>query len=257
MSAAFQSSHVNTYDQLLVPQMVSAYASAVAEKVKAIAPVSVLEVAAGTGILTQELARILPPGTDITATDINQPMIDHARAKPGTERVSWRQADAMKLPFPDASFDLVVCQFGVMFFPDKAQSFREARGVMRAGGKYVFIVWDDWIKSPDAPLAIAVDVVSRLLPCDPASLINPPYHNEDTIRADLRAAGFKNVAIDRVRKPSTASSAREAANATVQGSLIRVVTERIDGTRFDEATNAVEQAFKSATALSTGQRAHW
>jgi SAM-dependent methyltransferase len=145
----------------------------------------------------------------------------------------------------DESFDLIVCQFGVMFFPDKADSFREARRVLKRGGKYVFVVWDDWKKSPDAPLYIATQVVGRLLPCDPASLINPPYFNEETIRADLRSANFGNVGIDYVRKPSTAPSPRAAADATVQGSLIRVVIGQTDPARFDEATDAVEQAFRA------------
>jgi SAM-dependent methyltransferase len=244
MSGAFQSSHVNTYDTLLVPLMVSPYAGLVADIVKSHGPKSVLELAAGTGILTLKLAEILPADTAITATDLNQPMIDQARAKPGMERVTWRQADAMKLPFPDESFDLVVCQFGVMFFPDKAESFQEARRVLKRGGKYVFVVWDDWEKSPDAPLYIATQVVGRLLPCDPASLINPPYFDDETIRADLGSANFKNVMIDYVRQPSTAPSARAAADATVQGSLIRVVIGQTDPARFDEATEAVEQAFR-------------
>ena len=196
MSSAFQSSHVNTYDTLLVPLMVSPYANVVAEIVKAHGPQSVLELAAGTGILTLELAKVLPAGTTITATDLNQPMIDQAQAKPGMERVAWRQADAMKLPFPDESFDLLVCQFGVMFFSNKAKSFREARRVLQRGGKYLFVVWDDWEKSPDAPLYIATQVVGRLLPCDPASLINPPYFDEETIRADLGSADFEKVVID-------------------------------------------------------------
>ena len=244
MSGAFQGSHVDFYDRFLVPLMVSPYATLAAQKIGALGPQSVLELAAGSGVLTVELARVLPATTTITATDLNQPMIDHAKIKPGVERVHWQQADAMKLPFQEASFDVVVSQFGVMFFPDKAESFREVRRVLKPGGKYVFVVWDDWRLAPDAPLAIAVDVVGRLLPCDPAMLINPPYFDERTIRSDLQAANLKNVEIERVALPSMAASARDAAYAVVSASLIRVVIGQTDPTRMDEAAAAVEEAFR-------------
>ena len=239
---AFQETYADLYDRYLVPLQFGAYAGIVAEKVKTFGQRSVLELAAGTGILTHELALLLPPDMTITGTDLNQPMIDQAKAKPGMERVMWRQADAMDLPFPNENFDIVVSAFGVMFFPDKAESFREARRVLRHKGRYLFVVWDDWKRMPDAPLAIAADVVAGLLACDPASLVNPPYHDEDAIRGDLRAANFEGVVIDRVTRPATASSAHDAAMATVHGSLIRTVIEKIDIALLDEATNAVAQA---------------
>jgi ubiquinone/menaquinone biosynthesis C-methylase UbiE len=83
----------------------------------------VLETAVGTGVVTRELARILPLGVAITATDLNEPMIALAQANIGGERIRWQQADALDLPFPNGAFDVVVCQFGVMFFPDKPKAF--------------------------------------------------------------------------------------------------------------------------------------
>jgi ubiquinone/menaquinone biosynthesis C-methylase UbiE len=127
---SFTGSFPEYYDRYLVPMQFAPYARILADRARVFAPGHVLETAAGTGIVTQELVRGLPAGVTITATDLNQPMIDHARAKPGMAGVIWRQADAMNLPFPDGTFDLIVCQFGVMFFPDKVTAFREASRVL-------------------------------------------------------------------------------------------------------------------------------
>jgi hypothetical protein len=115
---------------------------------------------------------------------------------------------------------------------------------LRPGGTYLFVVWDDWAKMPDAPLAIAADVVGRILGCAPASLVNPPYHDEDTIRADLHAANLQSIKIEQVARAAEASSARDAAVATVHGSLIGTVIEARYSGRLAEATDAVEQAFR-------------
>ena len=135
---AFKATYAELYDRHLVPLLFAPYAEYLAARVNALKPRSVLETAAGTGILTHALEQILPAEVIITATDLNQPMIDHARAKfPGT-RITWRQADAMQLPFPNGSFDLIVCQFGVMFFPDKRASFREAARILTPRGPVSF-----------------------------------------------------------------------------------------------------------------------
>jgi SAM-dependent methyltransferase len=204
----------------------------------------------GTGIATQSLAKTLS-GASITATDLNQPMIEQAKAKAEFRNVTWQQADAMKLPFEDASFDLVLCQFGVMFFADTQIAFGEARRVLRPEGNLLFVVWEDWKLMPAAPLAIAADAVAGLLGCDPGVLVSPPYHHEPTIRTDLHAAGFRHIEIDRVTQPARAASARQAAIATVHGSLIRTVIASTAPGKLDEATNAVERAIRGK--LGDGQ----
>ena len=219
------------------------YAEIVAGRAANLHPRAVLEIAAGTGIATQSLATMLP-GASITATDLNQPMIEQARARADFRNVSWQQADEMKLPFEDAKFDLVLCQFGVMFFPDKQAAFHETRRVLRPDGNFVFVVWDDWKRMPAAPLGIAVDAVADLLGCDPATLVNPPYYDEETIRTDLDAAGFGHVGIDRIARPARAASARQAAIATVHGSLIRSVIETTAPGKLDAATNAAQRAIR-------------
>jgi ubiquinone/menaquinone biosynthesis C-methylase UbiE len=141
--AAFAGTLAEFYDRYLVPLNFARYAEVVADRLNSIRPHRVLETAAGTGVVTEALSRILPSDVTITATDINLPMIERGKARPGMDRVVWQQADAMKLPFAAASFDLIVCQFGVMFFPDKKASFREAFRVLTPGGTYLFALWDD------------------------------------------------------------------------------------------------------------------
>jgi SAM-dependent methyltransferase len=241
-AAAFAGTLAEFYDRYLVPLNFAPYAEVVAARVKALRPQRVLETAAGTGVVTEAVARALPPGVTITATDLNQAMIERGKARPGTERVKWQQADAMKLPYPDGAFDLIVCQFGVMFFPDKRASFNECFRVLSPGGTYLFVVWDNYDDMPDAPLWIAARRVGDMLGRDPHTLLNPGYFSEPTIRADLGAAGFRHVHIDRLTRHARAASAADAAVITVQGSLLRTAIEAADPSRLDEATSAVERA---------------
>jgi SAM-dependent methyltransferase len=217
----------------------------VADRVKGLRPRRLLETAAGTGVVTEALARMLPSEVTITATDLNQAMIDLGKAKPGMERVSWQQADATKLPFAEGAFDVVVCQFGVMFFPDKRASFNESLRVLSSGGRYLFVVWDDYSNMPDSPLWIAAEGIGDLLGRDPHTLLSQGYFDESTIRADLTTARFRDVKVDRVARPARAASAREAAEITVQGSLLRTAIEAAIPSGLGEATKAVEQVMSA------------
>ena len=244
-AAAFAGTLAEYYDRYLVPLNFAPYANVVAERAKKLRPQTVLETAAGTGVVTEALARELPPEVAIIATDLNQAMIARGKLRPGMSRVTWQQADAMKLPFADGSFDLAVCQFGVMFFPDKRASFAECLRVLRPGGAHLFVLWADYNEMPDSPLWIATQTVGELLRRDPHALLNPGYFDEPTIRADLAAAGFRDVQVDRVARPAKAASAADAAVITVQGSLLRTAIETADASRLGEATKAVEQVLRA------------
>jgi SAM-dependent methyltransferase len=239
--AAFAGTLSEYYDRYLVPLMFAPYAEVVAERAKELLPRRVLETAAGTGVVTEALARILPPDVKITATDLNQAMIERGKARPGMERVNWQQADAMNLPFPDGAFELIVCQFGVMFFPDKRAAFRECFRVLSPGGTFLFVVWEDHAKMPGSLTWIAAQTVGEMLGRDPRTLTSPGYFDEPTIRADLTETGFRNVRINRIERPARAASARDAAVFSVQGSLVRTAIEMADPSRLGEATKAVEQ----------------
>jgi SAM-dependent methyltransferase len=243
--AAFAGTLPEFYDRYLVPLNFAPYAQVVADRAKGLLPRHVLETAAGTGIVTEALSRTLPSDVAITATDLNLPMIERGKARPGMERVVWQHADAMKLPFSDNAFDLIVCQFGVMFFPDKRASFCESFRALAPGGTYLFVLWDDYATMADSPLWIATLAIGDMLGRDPRTLLNPGYYDEPTIRADLAAAGFREVRIDRVGRSAKAASAREAAVITVQGSLLRTAVEAADPSRLGEATDAVERVMRA------------
>jgi len=190
-AAAFTGSIPDTYDRNLGPVIFIDYAIEMARLVAKSAPQRVLETAAGTGIVTRQLRDLLPAGTQIVATDLNPPMLDVARAKfRADEAIQFQPVDATSLPFPDAAFDAVVCQFGVMFYPDKPRSFREARRVLMPGGRYFFSVWDSQRYNPYG--LVVSDVMRRLFAADPPTFLNAPfgYHQIDPIKDAVLEAGF-------------------------------------------------------------------
>src|SRR5262249_42001479 len=126
------------YDRLLVPLIFEPYAADLVRRLARLPMTNLLEIAAGTGVVTRAMAAALPRDATIVATDLNPAMIERGRAVGTARSVEWREADAMKLPFPDASFDAIVCQFGVMFFPDKPKAFSEMRRVLQRGGSLLF-----------------------------------------------------------------------------------------------------------------------
>jgi SAM-dependent methyltransferase len=204
----------------------------------------VLEIAAGTGVVTRRMASVLPAGTSIIATDLNQAMLDIA-ARVGTAHpVTWRQADAMQLPFEDQAFDAVVCQFGVMFLPDKARAFAEVRRVLKPGGTFFFNVWDR-IEENDFARAVTAALAS-LFPDDPPRFMaRTPhgYHDRTTIERDLRAGGFAATPlVETLAARSTAQSPQIPALAYCLGSPLRNEIEARDKSRLTETTEHVAAA---------------
>lgn len=240
---AFTGSIPDLYDRHMVPLIFEVYARDLADLIAAVAPRDVLETAAGTGVLTRALAARLPLDTTIVATDLNQPMLDHAAKLTPPNRVTWRQADALALPFDDARFDAVACQFGAMFFPDKVAGYGEARRVLKPRGRFFFSVWDRIAENEFAD--IVTEAMARLFPQDPPRfLARSPhgYHDVGKIREDVRAAGFTDVAIETVVHTSKAASAREAALAYCHGTPLRNEIEARDASRFEDATNIAADA---------------
>ena len=232
------------YDRCMVPLLFRPYASLVAERVREFQPARILETAAGTGVLTRQLHDALPEA-EIVATDLNQPMLDLAAGRIRSDKVSLLAADAQQLPFPDGSFDLAACQFGVMFFPDKVAANAEARRVLREGGRYILMIWD----SVDRNLAtkFAGAAVAELFPGDAGAFyerIPFRYHDIDLIEHDLLAAGFNDIEIETVELRSRAPSARDAAIGLTQGTPMRSELEQRGAWMLERATEAAAQALE-------------
>ena len=236
------------YDQYLVPMVFEPYARDIAERIARFQPHSVLEVAAGTGALTRALAKVLPPDVAITASDLNPPMLEMAKSRQGADsRTSWLQADGLALPFDDGSFDVVACQFGVMFFPEKNKGFREALRVLKPGGHYVFAVWDK-VANNDF-INVVSEALDHEFPADPPRFMQRTphgYHDPDVIEGDVRAAGFSAATVETVDHKSAAHSALEAATGYCQGNPLRgEIEERAPG-RLQDITLHVARALRKA-----------
>ncbi|MBV8118539.1 MAG: methyltransferase domain-containing protein [Alphaproteobacteria bacterium] len=248
------------YDRYLGPLIFAGYAEDLARRVVARHPAQVLETAAGTGIVTRALVRLLPVEAKITATDLNQAMLDFAAAQPGADRVVWRQADARGLPFADASFDAVLCQFGVMFFPDRVAAYREAMRVLKPGGRFLFSAWDR-IEENEFSL-IVTEAVATLFPEDPPQfLVRTPhgYHDIASIERDVYAAGFTRISIETVARRARALSPRDPALGFCYGSPLRTEIEARAADRLEAATDAATVALAArfgADAIDAKIQAH-
>jgi ubiquinone/menaquinone biosynthesis C-methylase UbiE len=243
---AFSGSIASIYDDYLGPLIFEPYALDLANRLSALNAERVLETAAGTGIVTRALLRSLSGNASVVATDLNQPMLDRAAERVASDRVSWQQADAQALPFPDQTFDAVVCQFGAMFFPDKPKAYREARRVLKPGGHFVFNVWDSIEHNEFADLVTAA-VAGMFADDPPRFLARTPhgYHDKEAIIAELKDAGFVNVAAETVTRRSVAPNCRDPAFGYCQGTPLRNEIELRDAGRLAEATETAAGSIKA------------
>ncbi|MEV0194761.1 class I SAM-dependent methyltransferase [Kitasatospora purpeofusca] len=249
---SFEGAIPDVYERYLVPLFFRPYARDLARRLAERRPRDVIETAAGTGAVTRELAAVLPRETSITATDLSGPMLDRARALVPDRPVRWAEADAMALPFPDGSCDAVVCQFGVMFFPDRPRAFGEALRVLRPGGVLLFSVWD--AIGANGFTAVAEAAVAEAFPADPPDFMSRVpfgYHDAAVIARDLAAGGFTATPrIETVAEPCRAGSAGDVAVALCQGTPLRTEIEARPGRTLDEVTGAVGAAL--ADRFGTG-----
>lgn len=240
----FAGSIPEIYESHLVPLIFEPCAADLASRLCSRSRSRVLEVAAGTGVVTRALARELPETVAIVATDLNQAMLEQAQRSGTCRAVQWRQADAMRLPFGDETFDTVVCQFGVMFFPNKPQAFSEARRVLKPGGTLLFNVWD---RLSENEFADAVTkALESVFPADPPCFLARTPHgycDECVIRRHLAEGGFSSSPqIDRMVARSRAASCRVPAVAYCQGTPLRNEIEARNGALLDDATDAASAA---------------
>jgi SAM-dependent methyltransferase len=243
--AIFAGSLPEFYDQHLVPLIFDPYAADLLARLQVLDIGSILEVAAGTGAVTRVMATGLPASVSITATDLNQPMIDYALSVGTSRPVQWKAADVMDLPFDDASFDAVVCQFGVMFFPDRPAAFAEVARVLRPGGTFLFNVWDA-IEHNEFGDLVTRAMVGMFPEDPPLFLARTPYgyFDEATIQADVAAAGcfISPATIEVVETRSRARSAEIPAIAFCQGTILRNEIEARLPSGLAEATEVATAA---------------
>src|SRR5471030_1649210 len=240
----FAGSIPENYDGYMVPLILQPFAADLAQRAASFSPSAVLETAAGTGVVTRALAPKLSAGASYIVTDLNQPMLDYAASRqPHDTRIKWRQADALALPFENAAFDLVCCQFGAMFFPYRSSGYREAKRVLKSGGQFLFNVWDrieENVFADDVTNALA-----KMFPNDPPRfLARTPHGYYDTalIRSELEDAGFSRVVIETRAEQSRASSPRVPAIAYCQGTPLRNEIEARDPGKLEAATDYAESA---------------
>jgi ubiquinone/menaquinone biosynthesis C-methylase UbiE len=253
-AASFIGNIPEHYDSGLGPIIFVDYAADIARRAEACGPARVLETAAGTGIVTRKLRDFLPPSVHVTATDLNAPMLEVARTKfkPG-EEVDFQPADAAALPFPDGAFDTVVCQFGVMFFPQKDTSYREVRRVLAPGGRYLFSVWDSHRYNPFG--RIVHETAASFFPADPPQFYKVPfsYHQIDPIKESLIDAGFTDINVAVVRLEKEIPDAARFARGLVHGNpLIDQIRAR-DGVDPDRIVNALAQALREEFGADPGR----
>ena len=237
----FAGSIPENYDRYMVPLIFAPYAADIVQRAASLSPSAVLETAAGSGVVTRALTPKLPPGASYMVTDLNQPMLDYAASmQPPDPRIKWHQADALALPFEDSRFDLIVCQFGAMFFPDRTAGYREARRVLKPGGHFIFNVWDrieENVFANDVTNALA-----QIFPNDPPRfLARTPhgYHDTALIRSQLEDAGFSHIAIDTRAEQSRAPAARIPAVAYCQGTVLRSEILARNAEKLESATDYV------------------
>ncbi|QND20537.1 methyltransferase domain-containing protein [Rhizobium leguminosarum bv. viciae] len=243
--APFEEGVAEFYDSLLVPILFEPYASEMAIVAERLKPGSILEVAAGTGALTRALRVTLDPATEIVATDLSQAMIDVGAPSLTMSRTHWMHADAQNLPFASSMFDLVVCQFGVMFFPDKLKAYDEAKRVLRSGGRFLFTTWDSL---PANDFARCVDeCLASLFPSNPPDFLRNlsySYFDIASIKAQMSSAGFDAISCDRIELTSVAA-AHDIAAAFCQGTPLREEIESRAPARISEIVDEVAEQMES------------
>ena len=232
------------YEKYLVPLIFEYYATDLGKRVASESVSDVLEIAAGTGVVTRALVDELGSQGSIVATDLNQAMLDHGASVRSDENVKWLQADAQSLPFEDATFDAVVCQFSVMFFPDRAKVYSEVKRVLKPGGRFLFNVWDRIDENEFAD--IVTKSLSNLFPTDPPLfLARTPhgYSDIDEIASDLRTGGFvADPDVETLTARSKASSPSIPAIAYCQGTPLRNEIESRDSSQLKHATEVATTA---------------
>ena len=242
-NAAFVGSVPENYDRYLGPMLFEPYAADIARRLPQREDISVLETACGTGIVTAKLRERLPAGARLVATDLNEGMLNFARGKRDAAGIEWQVADMTALPFPDQSFDFVVCQFGIMFLPDKTAGMREALRVLKPGGTFLFSIWDNL--AANAQSRVANERIVALTQPQPVRFLEATpfgWSDVEQMRGFVEAGGFRDVKVTPVEVDCVSPSAMDAAKGLVQGTPVVVAVKERDPALVSKLTDDVAQA---------------
>ena len=248
-NTAFVGSIPENYDRYLGPVLFDPYAADLVARLEVPENASVLELACGTGIVTLRLRDRLGSRAKLVATDLNEAMMGYASGKFGAEAaVEWKQVDAIDLPFDDQSFDAVVCQFGLMFFPDKERALRETYRVLRPGGVFLFSVWDK-IETNYLP-QIAHTIIAKFFDDSPPDFYEVPFsfHDPKTIKSLVSTTGFKQLQVSVLPLEAISPSARDVAKGLIHGNPVITAIKERDESRVPE----IEAAVAAAVAARCG-----
>jgi ubiquinone/menaquinone biosynthesis C-methylase UbiE len=257
----FEGSIPGNYDRYLGPAFFEPFAKDITARLSGERPAKVLEIACGTGILTRRLRDSLGSAVQLVATDLNPGMFAFAQRKfSANQNIKWQQADAVALPFPDGSFDALVCQFGLMFVPDKQTAMRECYRVLSPRGVFLFNVWDSIERNPIG--RIAHETIASFFDRDPPNFYELPFgfYEADLIRGLLQRAGFKSIEVSLVTLPCRCSSAANLAIGLVRGNPVSTaIAER--GVNVEDVVWAVSkeiaECYGAAPVESTMQAFVW
>ena len=215
---SFAGSVPKNYETYLGPLFFEPYAINLVEHIRNTTLSNVLEIACGTGRVTKHLAAKLSRNTSLLATDLNEDMLKIARRIVTSKNIKWQVADAHELPFGEDTFDLVICQYGVMFFQDKPKALKEINKVLKKGGRFIFNTWNEL--QYNALSRMAQTVLDEIYPDDPPRFLEKgPYsfYNQDQIKQILAEAGFSNISIELVSKTGLAATPEDAVNGILDG----------------------------------------
>ena len=218
-TAAFAGTIPANYERYLGPFLFEPYALDLVSRLRDKKYPDILEIACGTGRVTAHLAKSVKHDT-LTATDLNPDMIKVAKDIIQNDSINWMPADGMELPFDDSSFDLVVMQFGIMFFLDKEKGLKEAYRVLRHGGKLIYSTWNkvETVKAIHEGRVVIESYFGDDLP----KFYSVPFsmYDDRELTTITRRAGFKSITTTLVKKEGVSPSASDLAKGIVEGNPI-------------------------------------